>query len=72
MILFFMPVIAAIIHSVVATGIIRLFLRMILVVDSTVFAAAIGIVCIIFFVIYAIVYKITSGQYYRIVYANVR
>lgn len=72
MILFFMPVIAAIIHSVVATGIIRLFLRMILVVDSAVFAAAIGIVCIIFFVIYAIVYKITSGQYYRIVYANVR
>ena len=72
MILFFMPVIAAIIHSVVATRIIRLFLRMILVVDSTVFAAAIGIVCIIFFVIYAIVYKITSGQYYRIVYANVR
>ena len=72
MILFFVPVIAAIIHSVVATGIIRLFLRMILVVDSAVFAAAIGIVCIIFFVIYAIVYKITSGQYYRIVYANVR
>ena len=72
MILFFMPVIAAIIHSVVATGIIRLFLRMILVVDSAVFAAAIGIVCIIFFVIYAIVYKITSGQYYRNVYANVR
>lgn len=72
MILFFMPVIAAIIHSIVATGIIRLFLKMVLIVDSTVFAVAIGIVCIIFFAVYAVVYKITSGQYYRIVYTNAR
>lgn len=70
MILFFLPVVTAILHTLVASHIIRLFLRMVLIVDPATFAAAIAVVCIIFFVVYAVVYKITSGQYYKIVYGE--
>lgn len=70
MILFFLPVVTAIVHTIVASHIIRLFLRMMLVVDSATFAISIVVVCIIFFAVYAIVYKITSGQYYWIVYGE--
>ena len=47
--------------------VVRLFLRMILIVDAFTFNMAIAIVCVIFLVVYTIVYKITSREYYKIV-----
>ena len=67
MLLFFLPVVTAILHMAFASNIVRLFLSMILPVETKTFILAIAIVCIIFLVIYALVYKITSIQYYKIV-----
>ena len=70
MILFFLPVVAAMVHAVVASRVIRLFLRMVLIVDAATFFLSIVVVCAVFLVVYVIVYKITSGQYYKIVYGE--
>ena len=67
MLLFYLPVAAAIMHMIVASSVVRLFLRMILIVDAFTFNMAIAIVCVIFLVVYTIVYKITSREYYKIV-----
>lgn len=67
MLLFFLPVAAAIMHMIVASSVVRLFLRMILIVDAFTFNMAIAIVCVIFLAVYTIVYKITSREYYKIV-----
>jgi putative ABC transport system permease protein len=67
MLLFYLPVAAAIMHMIVASSVVRLFLRMILIVDTFTFNMAIAIVSMIFLVIYTIVYKITSREYYNIV-----
>ena len=70
MILFFLPVGAAIMHMIVASNIVRLFLRMMLIVDAFTFNMAIVVVCLIFLAVYALVYKITSKEYYKIVNAG--
>ena len=70
MILFFLPVGVAIMHMIVASSIVRLFLRMMLIVDAFTFNMAIAVVCLIFLAVYALVYKITSKEYYKIVNAG--
>ena len=70
MILFSLPVGAAIMHMIVASSIVRLFLRMMLIVDAFTFNLAIAVVCLIFLAVYAFVYKITSKEYYKIVNAG--
>ena len=65
--LFFLPVGAAVMHVIVASNVIRLFLRMVLMVDAWTFGMAIAAVCVIFFLVYLLVYKITSGEYYKII-----
>ena len=67
MLLFFLPVGAAIVHMIVASNVVRLFLRMMLIVDTFTFNMAIAVVCVIFLVVYALVYKVTSREYYKIV-----
>lgn len=70
MILFFLPVVVAIMHTIVASNVLRLFLRMVLVVDVYTFALSIAVVCIIFLAVYVLVYRITSALYYEIVYGK--
>ena len=70
MLLFFLPVGVAIVHMIVASNIVRLFLRMMLIVDAFTFNLAIAVVCLIFLAVYALVYKITSKEYYKIVNAG--
>lgn len=70
MLLFFLPVGAAIVHMIVASNVVRLFLRMMLIVDTFTFNMAIAVVCMIFLVVYALVYKVTSKEYYKIVNAG--
>nr|WP_297768489.1 ABC transporter permease [uncultured Butyrivibrio sp.] len=70
MIMFFLPAVCAIIHIIFASRILRLFLAMILYVDTFTFNLAIAIVSLIFLGTYALVYHITSRQYYEIVYGK--
>ncbi|MBE5860096.1 MAG: ABC transporter permease [Butyrivibrio sp.] len=70
MIMFFLPAVCAIIHIIFASRILRLFLAMILYVDTFTFNMAIAVVSLIFLGTYALVYRITSMQYYGIVYAD--
>ncbi len=70
MIMFFLPAICAIIHIIFASRILRLFLAMILYVDTFTFNLAIAIVSLVFLGAYALVYLITSRQYYEIVYGK--
>ena len=46
-------------NMIVASSVVRLFLRMILIVDTFTFNMAIAIVSMIFLVIYTIVYKLS-------------
>lgn len=67
-IMFFLPVVTAVIHMLVASKILRLFLSALLIVDTFTFFMATIAVCIIFIAVYTFVYKLTSNQYYNIVY----
>lgn len=68
--LFFLPVGAAVIHMIAASNVIRLFLRMVLVVDAVTFNLAIAVVCVIFLLVYSLVYNITSRVYYKIIHTK--
>lgn len=68
--LFFLPVGAAIVHMIAASNVIRLFLRMVLVVDAVTFNLAIAVVCVIFLLVYSLVYNITSRVYYKIIHTK--
>ena len=67
-IIFFLPVGTAIIHMLVASKILRLFMNMLVIVDTPTFFLATLAVCLIFVAVYTLVYKMTSKQYYNIVY----
>ena len=57
-------------HMMVASNVIRLFLRMVLVVDAKTFGMAIAAVSIIFLLVYILVYYITSRTYYKIIHTK--
>ena len=67
MLVFFLPLIAAIIHSGVALKIVASCLRMVIIVHMPTFIISVVVTCILFSIIYMIVYKITSKEYYNIV-----
>ena len=68
--IFFLPLVTAIIHMAVASKIIKLFLGSVIIVDTFTFICSMVIVSLVFTVFYAIVYKFTSIQYYKIVNSN--
>ena len=70
MLMFFLPVCTAIIHMMFASNILRLFMASILIVDTFTFNMAVAIVSLVFLGVYALVYRITSKQYYNIVYGE--
>ncbi|MCR5033082.1 MAG: FtsX-like permease family protein [Lachnospiraceae bacterium] len=70
MLLFFLPVCTAVVHMAFASNILRQFLNLLVYVDNRTFILSIALVCILFFGVYAIVYKLTSREYYRIVYGK--
>lgn len=67
MIMFFLPLIAAIIHSVVALKIVANCLSLVLIVHMPTFIMSVAVICALFSICYMIVYKITSREYYNIV-----
>lgn len=69
MLVFFLPLVTAIIHSAVALQIVENCLRMVVVVHGPTFILSVVVTCVIFSIAYMIVYKITSREYYKIVNA---
>ena len=67
MLVFFLPLAAAIIHSAVALKIVANCLRMVILVHMPTFILSTAIICILFSLVYMVVYKITSKEYYNIV-----
>lgn len=67
MLLFFLPLITAIIHSAVALNIVADCLRLVLIVHMPTFIASVAVTCVLFSICYGVVYKITSKEYYLIV-----
>lgn len=67
MLVFFLPLVTAIIHCIVALKIVAACLQMVVIVHMPTFIASAIVVCILFSLIYALVYKITSKEYYNIV-----
>ena len=71
MMMFFLPVGTAILHMLVASKIIRLFLSCIMIIDKGVFLFGVAVTSILFLVVYTLVYRITSKEYYKIVYKGI-
>lgn len=67
MIVFFLPLIVAIIHASVALKIVANCLRLVIVVHMPTFIMSVAVICVLFSICYMIVYKITSKEYYNIV-----
>lgn len=67
MLVFFLPLVTAVLHSAVALKIVASCLRMVIVVHMPTFILSVGFTCILFSLVYGIVYKITSKAYYNIV-----
>ena len=67
MLLFLLPLIVAILHAAVALNIVADALSLVMIVHMPTFIASVAIVCVLFSVVYGIVYKITSREYYGIV-----
>ncbi len=67
LLVFFLPLITAIIHSAVALKIVASCLGLVVIVHMPTFIASVAVTCVIFSMIYMVIYKITSRQYYNIV-----
>ncbi len=67
MLVFFLPLITAIIHSAVALKIVASCLRMVVVVHMPTFIGSVVVTCVLFSLVYMLIYKITSKEYYNIV-----
>lgn len=69
MLVFFLPLVTAIIHSLVASKIVASCLQMVVTVHTPTFVICLCATCVLFSLIYMICYKITSKEYYNIVNA---
>ena len=64
---FFLPLVTAVIHTVVAFPFVLKIMRMLNFSNETMFMAATGITIVVFAVVYVLVYAVTARSYYRIV-----
>ena len=67
---FFIPLILSFIHLAFAFNMIRLMLMLFGMTEAILLAISMGIVCLIFSIIYLIVYFTTSKVYYKLVRYN--
>lgn len=68
LIVFFLPLVTAIIHICVAARVLRLFLIILGLSDQQLFWICIFVCCLVFGLVYFIIYRLTSRVYYRIVH----
>ena len=64
---FFLPLVTAVIHTVVAFPFVLKIMRMLNFSNETMFMAATEITIVVFAVVYVLVYAVTARSYYRIV-----
>ena len=69
MLVFFLPLVTAVIHSAVALKIVASCLRMVVSVHMPTFILSVASTYLVFSIVYVVVYKITSKEYYNIVNA---
>ena len=69
MMVFFLSLATAVVHSAVALRIVANCLRMVVTVYMPTFILSVAFTCILFSLVYMVVYKITSKEYYNIVNA---
>lgn len=67
MLVFFLPLVTAVLHAAVALKIVASCLECIVIVHFPTFLLSVAITCIIFTMVYIVVYKLTSREYYNIV-----
>ena len=67
MLVFFLPLVTAIVHAAVASGIVAKCLQMVVIVHMPTFVVSVALTCVVFTLVYGVVYKITSKEYYNIV-----
>lgn len=67
MLVFFLPLVSAIVHAAVAAGIVAKCLQMVVIVHMPTFCISVALTCVVFALVYGVVYKITSKEYYGIV-----
>ncbi len=68
LLVFFLPLAAAVAHICVAARVLRLFLSILGLSDQSLFWGCIAACCVLFSVVYFIVYRMTSRVYYKIVH----
>ena len=64
---FFLPLVVAILHTVVAFPVTRQLMTMMNFPDSSIFLVATAVTIVAFAIVYLIVYTITARAYYKIV-----
>ena len=67
LLIFFLPLIIATLHTIVAYPFIEKILRLFLITDNSIFLQALAVTIVVFAIFYLIVYAITSKIYYRII-----
>ncbi len=68
LIVFFLPLVAAVLHICVAAKVLQMFLIVLGLSDGQLFWKCIGICCLVFGIVYYAIYHLTSRVYYRIVH----
>lgn len=67
---FFLPILLAIVHIIFAFPIVRKMMAMLMLKDTALFVLCTIGTLLVFIIVYAIVYYITAGSYYKIVYGK--
>ena len=67
LIVFFLPLVTAVLHICVAARVLRMFLAVLGLTSSRVFWNGIVVCCLVFGLVYFMIYRLTSRVYYRIV-----
>lgn len=66
-IVFFLPLVTAVIHMLVAYPVIRKLLKLLMMPNDTLFVICTGLTIVAFALIYMVIYRMTARTYYRIV-----
>lgn len=70
LIVFFLPLVTAIVHICVAARVLRMFLAVLGLTSGRVFWIGIFVCCLIFGLVYFMIYRLTSRVYFRIVHGG--
>lgn len=70
LIVFFLPLLTAVVHICMAARVLRMFLALLGLTDSRTFWIGMAACCLVFALVYFVIYRMTSRVYYRIVHTK--